>query len=319
MRITLLAFPVFAAAVASCASPGLAPGDPPQGSPTSNQELFIAAHGEFGRSARGNAPMIKVAALHVPDGEVHNEPGEFDLTHFALDAIVPIPISRDTFLIAGAHAGARDYEFTPAVVGAADEVLYNAGLRFGAGHFLEEDLLVQAFWQPSLYSDLDGSLESEDLKLWYGTVLGVKRTSPDWFWKVGFTLTDAVDTGVLPVLGFSWIIDPKWRMDVLFPRNAELVYGPNPDWSFNVGLDLESDEFHVRSTAATGKAERDIHVQDLRAFVGALRRLGKNASVFAKVGTNVVGHYDWSYGAGPDYDGTLERGVYAQLGFGWNF
>jgi hypothetical protein len=314
MRRILLAPSVLAAALAGCASP-----TSPRGSPSSDQELFVAAHGEFGRAARGSAPMIKVSALHVPDGEVHNEPGEFDLTHYALDATVPIPIGRDTFLIAGAHAGARDYEFTPAVIGAADEVLYNAGIRFGIGHFVEDELLVQGYWQPSIYSDLDGSLESEDLKLWYGAVLAVKRTSPGWFWKGGLAFTDAVDSGVLPIAGFSWIIDPQWRVDFLFPRNAEVAYSPDPDWIFSTGLDLESDEFHVRSTAATGKAERDIHVQDLRAFVGAQRRLGPNASVFAKIGTNVVGHYDWSYGAGPDYDGTLERGVYGQVGFGWSF
>lgn len=285
----------------------------------SERDRFLAAHGEFVRAARRQAPAIELSALHVPEGEVRHEPGDFELAHFKLDATVPIPVARDTFLLAGAHAGARDYEFSRDVVGAADEVLYNAGLRIGVGHFFAEDLVVQGYWQPSLYSDLDGSLDNKDLKLWYGTVLAVKRTSPDWFWKGGLLFTDAADSGVVALLGFAWVISPRVRLDVLAPRNAEISFEPTPEWNLHAGLETESEEFHVRSSGATGSVERDIHVQDLRAFVGALYRLEQHVSVFAKVGTNVAGHYDWSYQPEPDYDGTLAPGWYAQVGLGWSF
>jgi hypothetical protein len=306
-------------AVAACAAPTATVPQDGSGGLAANRERFLDAHGEFVRAARRQTPAIELTALHVPEGEVRGEPGEFDLTHYRLDATVPIPISRDTFLIAGAHAGARDYEFSRNVVGASDEVLYNAGLRFGAGHFFSDDLVVQGYWQPSIYSDLDASLESEDLKLWYGNVLAVKRASRDWFWKGGLALTDAVDSGVIPLLGFAWVASRSVRVDVLLPRNAEVSYQASAAWNFQLGLELESEEFHVRSTVATGRVERDIHVQDLRAFVGALYRLGDHVSLFAKVGTNVAGHYDWSYLPEPDYDGTLERGLYGQVGVGWSF
>jgi hypothetical protein len=162
-------------------------------------------------------------------------------------------------------------------------------------------------------------LDAKDLKLWYGAVLAVKRQSPDWFWKGGLLFTDAVDTGVVPLAGFSWIVGPRVRVDVLAPRNAEVSFEPHPAWNFQLGLELDSEEFHVRSTRATGSIERDIHVQDLRAFAGVLHRLGDHLSVSARIGASIAGHYDWSYQPEPDYDGTLERRFFAQLGLGWHF
>ena len=35
--------------------------------------------------------------------------------------------------------------------------------------------------------------------------------------------------------------------------------------------------------------------------------------------TNVAGHYDWSYAPEPDYDGTLEPGLFVEIGIGWSF
>lgn len=307
----------------SCAAPHAItrnPGLPQGSSPGAKQDEFLAAHGEFGRAARRpTAPMIELSALRVPEGTVDSEPGEFELSHYKLDATVPIPVSRDTYLIAGAHAGARDYQMSPQVQGADDEVLYNAGLRLGVGHFFDDDVSVQAYWQPSIYSDLDGSLDSRDWKLWYGAALAVWRANPELYWKAGLLLSDAQDTGVIPLLGVAWLFAAQWRLDVLLPRTVELSFAPHPSWTLTAGFDVESEEFHVRSSAATGKIERDIHVQDVRAFVGAFHRVTENALVFLKVGTNVAGNYDWSYLPTPDYTGTLEPAFYAQVGFGWNF
>jgi hypothetical protein len=284
-----------------------------------NREVFLAAHGDFARAATRAQPMLQLAAGWVPEGEVRHEPGDFELQHYLFDATVPIPLGRDSFLVTGAHAGARRYEFSAAVPGASDEVLVNAGLRIGYGTFVDDDLVVQGYWQPSLYSDLDGTLNHRDWKLWYGAALAVKRMSPTWFWKAGLALTDAVDTGVIPVGGFAWLPAQRWRVDVLLPQYVQVSHDPHPAWTLHAGLELRSEEFHVRSPVAQGRLERDIHVQDLRAVVGALHRLDEHASVFARIGSNVTGHYDWSYAPEPDYDGSLEPALFVEFGVGWSF
>jgi hypothetical protein len=261
--------------------------------------------------------MIELSALHLPEGKVHQEPGEFELTYYKLDALIPIPMDRDTFLLAGAHFGARDYHFS-AVSGAEDDVLYNAGLRLGAGHFIHDDLVVQAYWQPSLYSDLDETLNGDDWRLWYGTALATYRCRDNLFLKVGVAFTDALDTGVIPLGGVSWIFHPQWRLDILLPRQAEVSWSPSRPLNLHVGLESESEEFHVRTRTPQGTLETDVHVQDIRAYLGASYRFTDKVSIFAKVGSTVAGHYEWRDG-GATYDGTLERAFFVQMGLGLTF
>jgi hypothetical protein len=263
--------------------------------------------------------MLEVSGLYMPTGELRGEPGHFELQHYKFEGLVPMPVSRDTFLLFGGHAGARIYDFSSHVEGADDDILYNAGLRLGAGRFVNDDFVLQGYWQPSLYSDLDGTLNSRDWKLWYGTGLAVYRARADLFLKGGFILTDSVDTGAVPAAGVSWLIAPGWRFDLLVPRNLELSYAPHASWNLHAGIEFETEEFHLRGPPEEGKRERDVHVRDLRAYLGALYRLGRHASLFARVGSTIGAYYDWSTSGKPDYDGTLEPGIFFQAGAGWSF
>jgi len=278
---------------------------------------FLAAHGDFAEKARRFTPMIELSALHLPEGKVHKEPGEFELTHYKLEALIPIPMGRDTFLLAGAHFGARNYDFS-GVSGAEDDVLYSAGLRVGAGHFINDDFVIQAYWQPSLYSDLDESLNSEDWKLWYGAALATYRCRDNLFLKVGVLLTDAQDTGAIPLAGVCWTFHPQWRLDILLPRHAEVSWSLSRPLNLQVGLESESEEFHVRTGTPQGTRETDVHVQDIRAYLGASYRFTDMLSTFAKVGSPVAGDYKWRDG-GAKYDGTLELAFFAQMGLGLTF
>jgi hypothetical protein len=280
-------------------------------------DRFLRAHGDFAEKARRFVPMLELSALYMPDAELHGEPGEFDLRYLKLDSLFPIPLDRDTFLLAGAHLGARDYDFS-GVSGAEDDVLYNAGLKLGAGHFIHDDLVAQGYWQPSLYSDLDGTLNSDDWKLWYGAALATYRCREDLFLKAGFILTDAIDTGAIPLVGAAWIFDPEWRLDLLLPRHAELSWSPSPVLNLHVGFESEPEEFHVRTSTAAGDAQTDVHVQDIRVYLGAAHRLSDALSIFAKVGSTVAGHYEWRDGDAT-YDGHLEPALFVQVGFGVTF
>ena len=316
IRVTL----AFVALLTSLAAPVSAQQQPEQGTASETgtaKARFLAAHGDFAEKARRFTPMIELSALHLPEGKVHKEPGEFELTYYKLDALIPIPMGRDTFLLAGAHFGARDYQFS-GVSGAEDDVLYNAGLRLGAGHFIHDDFVVQAYWQPSLYSDLDETLNSDDWKLWYGAALATYRCRDNLFLKVGVLFTDAQDTGAIPLAGVCWTFHPQWRLDILLPRHAEVSWSLSWPLNLHVGLESESEEFHVRTRTPQGTQETDIHVQDIRAYLGASYRFTDQLSTFAKVGSTVAGHYEWRDG-GAKYDGTLELAFFVQMGLGLTF
>lgn len=279
---------------------------------------FRGAHADFVRDATSDA-LVQLYGTALPEAQLHNEPGEFDLLQWTLDATVPLPLSRDDFLVAGALAGTRDYDFT-GVPTLADERLHRYALRLGAGAFVDDDLVVQGYWQPGVWSDLDGTLHTEDWRLWYGRALAIWRAAPDVFWKAGFILTDAVDTGALPLLGVTWHLGAQWRLEVLLPRDLKLVWWPDPAWALSAGLRIEADEYHIRGPEELGTPEHDVHVQEVYAFLGAEHLLTDSLSLFVRAGTSVAGNYDWSYGGGlPDYDNTLEPALFATAGLGFRF
>ena len=274
-------------------------------------EAFKAEHGEFGARATSLAP-IQLVGSWLPEGTIHNEPGELTFAQGLFDATVPMPRDEDSFFVVGALAAVRQVEFDGVPV-LSDEHLHRYGLRLGYGRFVNDDLLVQGYWQPSVYSDLDGTLKSDDYRLYYGTLLAVRRTSPAWFWKVGLTANDAVDTGVIPLGGFTWHFAERWSVQVLVPRDANLVYEEDP-WTVSTGFFLESDEFHIRSPEALG-LESDVHVQELYAHLTLERALNRHLGLLIRGGSTVAGHWDFGYGSGTeDLTGTIEPDAFLAVG-----
>jgi len=279
-------------------------------------DRFKAEHRDFVRNAT-YLPLVSLTGTTLPEGKLDKEAGEFEFDQVLLDALVPVPLSEDDFLIAGALAGVRSVEFDDVPV-LADDDLHRYGLRLGYGRFVHDDLLVQGYWQPSVYSDLDGSANSDDYRLYYGTLLAVYRSSPAWFWKVGVNANDAVDTCVIPLLGFAWHFHERWSLQMLVPRDATLVYANDP-WMVTTGLLLESDEYHVRSPESLG-LEHDVHVQEMVAHVTVERSLFRSLGFMIRGGTTVGGDWDWGYGSGTErFDGTLEPALFFAAGITYRF
>jgi hypothetical protein len=280
-------------------------------------EEFREAHEDFVLSARSRPP-VWVEGMLISDAELDGEPGSFDMTDVRLDAAAPLPLGRDHFLVVGAAASRRDYDFDGAPV--ADDTLSYYGLRLGYGRFLNDDFVVQGYWQPSVYSDFDGTLNSRDWRLWYGDVLAVWRTRPNLFWKLGVRVNDALDTGVIPLLGLVWHFTDEWAIETLLPRDAMIVYRPDEDWRFAAGLANQSEEYHLRGPSSLGEPEQDVHVQESTLFIGAERKWGQHLSTFMRAGTTIKGDYDWGYGGGfPEYEGELEPSTMLMLGVGYWF
>lgn len=281
-------------------------------------EEFRAAHGDFLRDAI-SGPLVQLRWTEAADAELEGEEGDFDLEQWVLEALVPIPLSRDSFLIGGVYADRRRYEFHD-VPGIEDDVLWRYGVNLGYGRFLDDDLVVQGIWQPGVYSDHDESLESRDLRWWYGTGLAIWRQHPALFWKLGLTLNDAVDTGVIPLVGVVWHLGGNVRFETLLPRDVKLVWRPDERWILSGGLLIASEEYHLRGPAALGHPEHDVHVQERVLFVEAEGRWTEHLSTFVRVGTPLGGNYDWSYGGGlPEYEGELDEGSFVTVGLGLRF
>ena len=231
-----------------------------------------------------------------------------------------IPTSSETDLSEMHLADAPDY-MTAIAAGIAHGLAPKKALQSAYGKFLTDDFVVQAYWQPSIYSDLGGSLESEDYRPEYGTALAVYRQSDDLFWKAGFRITDALDTGAIPIGGVMWHFKPKWMLDVLAPRHGQVRYMADKKWTLSSGFRIRADEYHIRGPASAGKPTHDIHVQEILLTLASEYRLSKNLSTELTVGVTVAGDWDWGYGNGQPKidDDTLEPGVVLEWRLGWRF
>lgn len=279
-------------------------------------EDFKRKHSEFRHKATYLAP-VSLTASTLPEGHIEGEQGELSFTQAVLDATVPIPRDEDSFWIVGALAGVRDVDFDNVPV-LADDQLHRYGLRLGYGRFVTDELMIQGYWQPSIYSDLDGTLNHDDYRLYYGTLLAVYQASPEWFWKVGLAANDALDTGVIPLGGFAWHFAQRWSFQTLLPRDATLVYANDP-WQLSTGLLLEADEYHVRSPESLG-LEHDVHTRELYAHLTVERRVTRNVSLLVRGGTTVLGEWDWGYGSGTEkLEGDIEPDLFLALGLGFRF
>ena len=283
--------------------------------------MFGRTHGEFMAGAFRYRPEVTATYLQQQDANVQNEDGHFDLDHFRFDAQVPAPVSPDTFLIVGGTFDARDYDFSDNVSGAFDEELFQAGLHLGFGTFFEDhdDFLLTGVFSPGVYSDLDGGLHSRDWKF-FGEVLGTWRSQEDLFFKLGVMHSeDFRDANVLPLLGMSWRITPSVRFDTLLPKYIELSWSATERTIVHAGVDLEGEQYRVRSSVATGKQMFDVQTQEIRARLGLIQRFNDNFSLFADVGTNVAGDYKWRDTTGATYDGTLRPEIFLHVGVGIDF
>ena len=279
-------------------------------------ERFKAKHREF-RTRATYLPPVSLTGTWLPEGRIHNEQGELGFSQVLLDATVPIPRDDDSFWIVGALAGVRqvDFDGVPAL---ADDDLHRYGLRLGYGRFFSDDFVVTGYWQPSVYSDLDGTLNSADYRLYYGSVLAVYRTTPSWFWKAGFSGNDAADTCIIPHGGFAWHFGERWSLQVLVPRDATLVFEDGP-WMVTTGFLIESDEYHVRSPEALD-LEQDVHVQELQAHLTVERSLFHDVSFLVRGGSIIDGDWDWSYGDGGEaLTGALEPDLFLAVGINYRF
>jgi hypothetical protein len=279
---------------------------------------FVAAHGEY-YSRSILHPLVDLGFAYGPDGGIDGNPLAAKVSGLALDAILTPPLDRDSFLIVGGLAEVRQFRFdgVPAV---ADETLYGFALRLGYGTFLGEDLSVQAFWEPSLYSDLDGTLNADDYQLGNGVVLAYLRQNADLFFKFGVASTEASDAGFAPVVGAVWHIDEHWILDVLLPVTIDLHLRPNKRWDLTVGAHLRANRYHVRAPAGVGGFENDIELSEIVGFVAARRRLSTHISTELELGSIIGGSYELGYGNGrPDQGGTLQPSLFARWQVSWGF
>lgn len=296
--------------------------------------LFREAHGEFMDRRERYDPSVEFRARWMPNQSIRNEPGDFDLFGYDFDAEFPVVIYPDVFLKFGLYQFGRRYQTstgfgsngnTPANFNAepnwGDETLTAAGVRFGFGFFLSDNVLFEMETRPGVYSDMEGTLTRKDYDYPSSALMTVQANN-DLFFKFGARYNQVFeDAPWLPWLGLSWELGSGLRLDVMAPEYIELAWWTSGSTAFTMGAQVQGAQYRVRSTAATGKQQRNLNVQEVFAYVGVTHRVSDYYSLSARAGAVLAGDYDLETGA-TNFDraeGALDQGFFVDvtLGIDW--
>jgi hypothetical protein len=304
----------------------------PQGPDYSLRGMFLDAHGDFMKRRERFDPAVEIGASAWPNQRIRNEDGSFDWLGYNFDIDGHIVIAPDGYVTLGAYYKGRSYNFSrigqgpgPNAGGVGDEALTGTGVRVGFGVFLDDNWLFEMESEPGIWSDMDGTLHSQDYD-YPSKALFTYRALPELYLKIGARYNQIYkDAPWLPYLGVSWEFTPGVRIDLLAPESLELSWWPNPSLGVLFGTEVQGAEYHVRpSLAVSGSnpdVRSDLRVQEWFAYVGLMTRMTDNFSFLARGGLVLGGQYDLTTGAtGFDHaEGQLEQGAFVEVSFGFDW
>ncbi|GAB4154235.1 MAG: hypothetical protein Fur0037_22880 [Planctomycetota bacterium] len=282
--------------------------------------LFLQEHGDFVLKSERYSPMAEFSLALLPNYEIQNEPGSFDMIYARADIEYPLTVAPDGYLILGAYGSNRHYE-AKAMSGFGDDNLSSAGVKLGFGAFLDRDVLLEVKIEPGLWSDMDGSFKHQDYDM-PGSAIVTWRAGDDAFFKLGMRYNQVYkEAPWLPYLGVSWAINENFRIDVMLPETVEVSWWPESSLGFLLGVDIDGAQYRMRTSAATGRQRANAQVQEIVAYCGLISRMSDNFSLIGRAGANVAGDYHLTNGdaSGGFADGTLDPGLFAEISFGIDF
>lgn len=122
-----------------------------------------------------------------------------------------------------------------------------------------------------------------------GLVLGTTRRSESFDWKYGgYFNTEFFGPMLVPLFGFNWKINKKWRLKTVLPVNLELSYQPSD--GFRSGLRFDGVNGSYRFGTSTS-ADSYMDKADNNLWVFGEKKLGKYIWLHAKAGHSILRKY----------------------------
>ncbi|MCB9878657.1 MAG: hypothetical protein H6835_13750 [Planctomycetes bacterium] len=286
--------------------------------------IFDRVHGDFMANREAFDPDVELRVRYAPYQRIGGEPGDFDLYGYDFDAEIPAMISTESYLLFGAYQYGRHYATSSGfgsknnATGIGDRTVTAAGVRLGLGVFLADNWLLEVETNPGVYSDLEAPLTHKDYDF-YSSMLFTVETIDHFYLKFGARYNQTyINAPWLPYLGFSWVLAPEFRIDLLLPEKLELTYSPSASTSFSLGTMIQGAQYFVHAPNGQGN---DIQVQEIISYLGMLHRFDERFSLAMRAGAIVAGDYRLNNGTAgfDDAEGTLDPGFYADVTFGINW
>lgn len=256
-------------------------------------QRFLDAHGDFLDDSERAVPNLWVSATQQGEAELGSLPGAYELERQVALARIPMPVHEDAYVVGTLYYHRRRYNVTEPIPGLpGDETVHGIELGLATRFWVNPDLMVHPFFYAGIYSDLDGSVNSDDWQL-YGGLLANYRWSDTFFLRGGVAASqDLEHVSVFPLLGFYWHPFESVRVGLLAPFEAHVAWWPAPWCELLLQGTFNGFEHHVRAPRAQGKAGTDWRLQEYRVAAGPVLHLGGGFRISVMAGAQVTGGWD---------------------------
>lgn len=254
--------------------------------------LFILKIGSSAFS-QNSIDLVNIYWRTSPGNEIGNTFGNTDLKRnfnmFVVDAKLPIVLSEENILIFGLEyqhntITMQDDEFN----GALDYEFASSTLQLGLEHKWNPKSKMLFMAIPRLNTAYDG-IDITHFQLG-GLAFGTTSRSDNFDWKYGLYYNgEFFGPMFVPLFGFNWAINDKWRLKTVIPINLEISYQPT-DW-FRTGLRFDGVNGSYKISPSVFSSDFHLDKADNNIWAFTEFNLGKNIWFHAKAGASVMRKY----------------------------
>jgi len=224
-----------------------------------------------------------------PYNSVDSSSEQRNLSTFVFNAKVPLVLNEENLLIAGLE---HQYNSVSASKSSSDfnKLEFSSTMfQFGWEHKWNEKSKMLFMTIGRLNSNFV-SVDDKHFQLG-GLALGTTKKSEDFQWKYGIYYNgEYFGPMIVPLFGFNWRMNEKWRLKMVIPMNLEVSYFPGK--RFRTGLFFEGVNASYR--IVHNDIDNDFYVDkaDNNLSYFSEFNLGKNIWFHVKAGYSILRGYD---------------------------
>ena len=231
--------------------------------------------------AQNSIDLANVYWRTSPANKIENSKEQIFMNMVAIDFKLPIVLDDKNILIFGT-------EYQQTTLQSTNRELYaenfsSTALQIGYGHRwnTKSKVLLMSFTR--LNSDF-GNFSINQLQQG-GLVLGTTARTSNFDWKYGmYYNAEFFGPMFVPLFGFNWKMNEKWRLKLVIPLNFELSYKPNTTFITGLRFDGVNASYRTKRNNYIDKADNNL-------WFFAEKNIGKNIWFHVKAGYSILRKY----------------------------
>ncbi|MFT5820361.1 MAG: hypothetical protein ACI8ZM_001600 [Crocinitomix sp.] len=250
--------------------------------------FFILAI-SFNGFTQNSIDLANVYWRTSPGSVVGNSDLKRNFNMYVVDAKLPIVLNDENVLIFGMEYQQNSITFQENPLSIDLEYKFaSIMLQLGLEHKWNTKSKMLFMAIPRLNTDFNG-IDISHFQLG-GLALGTTSRSDNFDWKYGLYYNgELFGPMFVPLFGFNWKINDKWRLKTVIPINLELSYQAN-DW-FRAGLRFDGVNGSYKMGPNVFQPNYHLDKADNNVWVFTEFNLGKNVWFHLKAGASVLRKY----------------------------